>query len=954
MPPTTDDRAMKGLMTRVLMSDRAEQAGSPPGGTALGAALARWRLDPSTAHLVREGAPLLVLDADAEVILHAAAGAIPLRAGIAGPDGGVLPSLRLGEQIRRAGSLEGRPRMVRLRLDPRGVAPPVVGLAVRAEIEPGRPAILLAPIGALPTLRPADVSPRASAAPEAAPSRASVPVEKAASADPPPEVPPTPPAPAELPARFVWRSDAEGVLTHLSQTHPDLAEALSGRAWRALAAEGVIEGEAFVAALAAHGTFRALPLVVRGRLFEHVLEISGAPAGRPTQDFSGLGGFAILGERRSWAPDTEEAGRTTAGEDTAREDTAREDTAGADTAEATDPADEAEAGLSVNEHAAFREVARLLGLRFAADEAETEEMPAAPRADLPSGGSVTPFPTPPGRLAEAEGRARSALAELLESLPLGVLVYREGEALFASRALLDLTGFADLPALRQAGLAHLFRGLAPSERSSAVATPPGRLAEAEGRARSALAELLESLPLGVLVYREGEALFASRALLDLTGFADLPALRQAGLAHLFRGLAPSERSSAVATPFAHAEGGTVALLVDHAHLVWEGVPAEICLVRTLPEEAVEEGPVVPANAARLRAEKVLDSLEEGVVTLDGEGRVVGLNPSAAELVHAHPREIVGGRFSDLFSPDSLPALEAAVTDSRASGASALHAVTARTGAAALRLRIARLLGEDAPGYCASLREIRDEGRKPGPTEPSHREEAESAPIWKANALARVSREIRPSLDAILSLTDMMLSDRFDRADAERLEAYLREVRLSAGRIGGLIDDLRDLAEVQSGRSRLTFAELALNELVSSCIAAQQAQAARDRIVLRTSLAPDLPPLRADERSIRQATLTVLGKAIQATEAGGQVIVSTTLAERGEVALRVRDTGAGMSEDEIALALEPFRADIGPTEGAERGFGLRLTKALVEANRGRFRMTSRKAEGTLVEMVFPAA
>lgn len=872
MPPTTDDRAMKGLMTRVRMSDRAEQAGSPPGGTALGAALARWRLDPSTAHLVREGAPLLVLDADAEVILHAAAGAIPLRAGIAGPDGGVLPSLRLGEQIRRAGSLEGRPRMVRLRLDPRGVAPPVVGLAVRAEIEPGRPAILLAPIGALPTLRPADVSPRASAAPEAAPSRASVPVEKAASADPPPEVPPTPPDPAELPVRFVWRSDAEGVLTHLSRTHPDLAEALSGRAWRALAAEGVIEGEAFVAALAAHGTFRALPLVVRGRLFEHVLEISGAPAGRPTQDFSGLGGFAILGERRSWAPDTEEAGRTTAGEDTAREDTA-----GADTAEATDPADEAEAGLSVNEHAAFREVARLLGLRFAADEAETEEMPAAPRADLPSGGSVTPFPTPPGRLAEAEGRARSALAELLESLPLGVLVYREGEALFASRALLDLTGFADLSALRQAGLAHLFRGLAPSERSSAVATP-----------------------------------------------------------------------------FAHAEGGTVALLVDHAHLAWEGVPAEICLVRTLPEEAVEEGPVVPANAARLRAEKVLDSLEEGVVTLDGEGRVVGLNPSAAELVHAHPREIVGGRFSDLFSPDSLPALEAAVTDSRALGASALHAVTARTGAAALRLRIARLLGEDAPGYCASLREIRDEGRKPGPAEPSHREEAESAPIWKANALARVSREIRPSLDAILSLTDMMLSDRFDRADAERLEAYLREVRLSAGRIGGLIDDLRDLAEVQSGRSRLTFAELALNELVSSCIAAQQAQAARDRIVLRTSLAPDLPPLRADERSIRQATLTVLGKAIQATEAGGQVIVSTTLAERGEVALRVRDTGAGMSEDEIALALEPFRADIGPAEGAERGFGLPLTKALVEANRGRFRMTSRKAEGTLVEMVFPAA
>ncbi|MFF8798342.1 MULTISPECIES: ATP-binding protein [unclassified Methylobacterium] len=882
------------------MSDRAGQAGSPQGDPALADALARWREEPSTAHLVREGASLLVFDAGAEAILHAAGSALALRAGIADPEGAVLPSLRLGEQIRRAGSLEGRPRLVRLRLDPRGVASPVVGLALRVEIEPGRPAILLAPIGALPTLRPADVakaSPTTVVTPEdARPVEADKSAGSANFVDPRPAEPPAPAETAEVPARFVWRSDAEGVLTHLSPTHPDLAEVLTGRDWQGLAADGVIEGAAFTGALSERRTFRALPLVVRGRLFEHALEMSGAPAGRPTQDFSGLGGFAILGERHPRPVDADDRigealrqkGSQQAGSQQEGDPHEADWEEPGDTAERTDraadengpgeiPADDGEAGLSVNEHAAFREVARLLGLRFAADEAAVEEGPAPPRADLPSGGSVTPFPTPPGRLAEAEGRARSALAELLESLPLGVLVYRDGEALFASRAFLDLTGYADLPALRRAGLDHLFRGLPPSER------------------------------------------------------------RYAG-----------------ATPFAGAEGSTVALLVDHAHLVWEGAAAEICLVRALPAAATGEAPLVPPNAARLRAEKVLDSLEEGVVTLDGEGRVVGLNPSAAELVHAHPREIVGGRFADLFSPDSLPALEAAVTDSRDSGASELHAVTARTGAAALRLRIARLLGEDAPGYCASLREIRDEIPAVRAIEPARREEAEAAAIWKANALARVSREIRPSLNAILSLTDMMLSDRFDRADAERLEAYLREVRLSGGRIGGLIDDLRDLAEIQAGRSHLTFADLALNDLVASCIAARQAQAARDRIVLRTSLAPDLPLLRADERSIRQATLTVLGNAIQASEAGGQVIVSTTLAERGEVALRVRDTGAGMSEDEMLSALEPFRADAGPAEGEEKGFGLPLTKALVEANRGRFRISSRKAEGTLVEMMFPAA
>lgn len=871
MPRSTVGRAVKGLMTRVRMSDHAAQDLSPEGDSGVRAALARWRGDASMAHLAREGGPLLLLDGAAERILHADGAALPLRAAIADASGTILPALRLAAQIDRAGTLDTRPRMVRLRFDPRGVAAPVVVLAARAEIEPGHSVLLLAPIGALPTLRPFE------AAPAKVDPQPQIPSASAASLEvpilEPGEEPIAPVAEAaDRPARLVWRSDAEGFLNHVSRAHPDLSEVLVGRSWTTLAAEGVIAGErdgaALIEALSTRRTFRALPLVLRGRAFEHVLEISGAPAGRATGDFSGFSGFAIPGERR---PRPVESGEVAGGEplldDHQEPDAVREP--------------EADASLSVNEHAAFREVARILGLRFAPDEVTSDEALSPGRAEATAGSSVMPFPTPPARLAENEVRARAALAELLESLPLGVLIYRGSEILFASRAFLDLTGYPDLPALRQVGLAHLFRGLPPRER--AIVGP---------------------------------------------------------------------------VPFARPEGGTIALLIDRASLVWEGAPAEICLARGVPDAFAAPSPAVPPNAARLRAEKVLDSLEEGVVTLDAEGRVVGLNPSAAELVHAHPKEVVGGRFADLFAPESLPALETAVTVSRRAGASEIYGVTPRMGAAALRLRIARLLGEDAPGYCASLREIRDEEPTPPPavaTEPVHRGGPEMEAAWKANALARVSREIRPSLNAILSLTDMMLSDRFDRADAERLEAYLREVRLSGGRIAALIDDLRDLAEIQAGRGKLTFTDLALNDLVSSCIAAQQARAARDRIVLRTSLAPDLPVMRADERSIRQAALNVLENAIRVSEAGGQVIVSTTLAERGEIAMRVRDTGTGMTEEELTNALEPFRADVGPDgEGEEKGFGLTLTKALVEANRGRFRITSRKDEGTLVEMLFPAA
>ena len=111
---------------------------------------------------------------------------------------------------------------------------------------------------------------------------------------------------------------------------------------------------------------------------------------------------------------------------------------------------------------------------------------------------------------------------------------------------------------------------------------------------------------------------------------------------------------------------------------------------------------------------------------------------------------------------------------------------------------------------------------------------------------------------------------------------------------------------------------------------------------------------ADTRSLRQIILNILSNAVKFNHAGGQVIVSTTQQENGEVILRIRDTGIGMSREDMKRALEPFR-QISPTtrssaEGS--GLGLPLTKALTEANRARLTLSSEKGHGTLVEVVFP--
>jgi signal transduction histidine kinase len=145
----------------------------------------------------------------------------------------------------------------------------------------------------------------------------------------------------------------------------------------------------------------------------------------------------------------------------------------------------------------------------------------------------------------------------------------------------------------------------------------------------------------------------------------------------------------------------------------------------------------------------------------------------------------------------------------------------------------------------------------------------------------------------------------------------------------------------------------VNAFIQECVALMQPQANRERIIIRTSLAAGVPNVVADLRALRQILLNLLSNAIKFTKAGGQVIVATALEENGEVVIRIRDTGIGMSEKDIETAMKPFRQIA--TSGRERegtGLGLPLTKALVEANRAAFRIDSTVNQGTLVSVTFP--
>ena len=233
-------------------------------------------------------------------------------------------------------------------------------------------------------------------------------------------------------------------------------------------------------------------------------------------------------------------------------------------------------------------------------------------------------------------------------------------------------------------------------------------------------------------------------------------------------------------------------------------------------------------------------------------------------------------------------------------------------------------------------------------------EAQHIAAAKAEFVAKISHDIRNPLTAIAGFAEAIMSERFGPIGNERYREYIKDLHAAAAHLSSTIDDMFDLSMLESGRIDLTFAKVNLNELVQQCVGMMQPQANRARIIIRSALTSALPPVKADERALRQIVLNLLSHSIKFTGPGGQIIVSTVFSDTREAILRVRDTGAGMSEKQMAAALEPF-ADIDAWASSGSGgteFGLPLTKALAEANHAQFRIKSAPEAGTLVEIAFP--
>ena len=480
--------------------------------------------------------------------------------------------------------------------------------------------------------------------------------------------------------------------------------------------------------------------------------------------------------------------------------------------------------------------------------------------------------------------------------------------------------------------------------------------------------ILDRLPIGVLVYRLDKLIYANRAFLDWTGYDQLHALEEAGgLDALFVepnaddiGAGNGAQSLTIATN----QGDQVPVVARLFTSPWEGESALVLMLTGVgsaggdDRQKTFEMALRHAKAEAREVRDILDAAADGVVVIDRDAQVQSINRGAEKLFGYHSREVTGLPFANLFAQESQRDVQESLDRANRSGpANARNGrdVIGRRREGGLVPLFMTMSGTDEGGdrLCAIFRDMTSWKKTEGELLNAKRM-AEKASSAKSDFIAKISHEIRTPLNAIIGFSEVMMQERFGPIGNERYRQYLKDIHTSGGHLVSLLNDLLDLSKIEAGKLELNFANVDLNELTQESVALMQPQANRERIIIRTALGSTLPAVTADPRSVRQILLNLLSNSIKFTAMGGQVIVSTARSDDGNVVLRVRDTGVGMSEQDIAVAMEPFRqlATSARWGSGGTGLGLPLTKALAEANRASFKIRSAVNTGTLVEVAFP--
>ncbi len=240
-------------------------------------------------------------------------------------------------------------------------------------------------------------------------------------------------------------------------------------------------------------------------------------------------------------------------------------------------------------------------------------------------------------------------------------------------------------------------------------------------------------------------------------------------------------------------------------------------------------------------------------------------------------------------------------------------------------------------------------------EQSARIEVELAGKVKSEFIANMSHELRTPLNTVIGFSKLLTQHSQRRLADKEIVEYATLIQDAAGHLLSVINDILDISKIQSGKYTLDAREVNIGEILAGSISSFRTMASEAQIDLRFGIAPDLRPIRGDPEKLRQIFTNIISNALKFTPANGTVDVTARRTTSGGAVVTIRDSGVGMTEEEIEIALTPFgQVDGGRSRWREgAGLGLPIAKALVELHGGTLELHSNKGTGTEVVIGLPA-